>query len=102
MGSLMRSVLAVLMILILATPTLAAEETKTLDEVQALKIKVLILERELIQERLSRVQLQAQGQFQQKGKELDRAIEAAAKEADIDLKEGWQPDMESRTWKKGK
>ena len=41
-------------------------------------------------------------QYQAKAKALDAAVEAAAKEADVDLKEGWQPDVDAKVWRKGK
>ena len=103
----MRPLFAVLGILLLAAPALAAEETKPLEEMQALKIRVLILERQMIEQKSARIQaegnlllLQNQGDYGKKAKELDAAIEAAAKEADVDLKDGWQPDVDAKVWKK--
>jgi len=105
----MRPLFAVLGILLLVLPVLAAEETKPLEEVQALKIRVLILERQMIEQKSARIQtegnlllLQNQGDYGKKAKELDAVIEAAAKEAGLDLKEGWQPDVEAKVWRKGK
>lgn len=85
-----------------ATPLLAAETTVPLAEVDALKIKVLMLERQLIQEQVSRVQAQAQVQFAEKAKALNAQIEQSAKNAKVDLADGWQPDVEKKQWKKGK
>ena len=96
----MRFILAVL--LLLAVPALAAEETKPLAEVHALRIRVLMLERQVIEAQAGRVQAQAALQYQEKAKALDAAVEAAAKESEVDLKEGWQPDVEAKVWRKGK
>jgi len=96
----MRLILAVL--LLLALPALAAEETKPLAEVHALRIRVLMLERQVIKAQAGRVQAEATLQYQEKAKALDAAVEAAAKESDVDLKEGWQPDVEKKVWRKGK
>jgi len=87
----MRPLFAVLGILLLAAPAFAAEETKPLSEVHALRIRVLMLERQVMAL-----------QYQAKAKALDAAVEAAAKEADVDLKEGWQPDVDAKVWRKGK
>jgi len=96
----MRPFLAMAGLLLLAVPTFAAEETKPLTEVHALRIRVLMLERQVIEAQAGRVQAQAALQYQEKAKALDSAIEAAAKEADVDLKEGWQPDVEAKVWRK--
>ena len=85
----MRPLFAVLGILLLAAPAFAAEETKPLSEVHALRIRVLMLERQVMA-------------LQYQAKALDAAVEAAAKEADVDLKEGWQPDVDAKVWRKGK
>ncbi len=98
----MKTLLALLCVVLLASPVLAAEETKPLDEVYALKIKILVLERQVIEAQTGRLQCQAGVQYQEKAKALDAAIEAAGKAAEIDLKDGWQPDVEKRIWKKGK
>lgn len=97
---LMRYVLVLLMALTLATPALAAEETKPLDEVQALRIRVLMLERQLIQDQVARVQAQGQLQFEAKTREIDQAVLKAAKEAGLEPPEAWWPDVETRQWKK--
>jgi len=88
--------------LLVAVPAFAAEETKPLAEVHALRIRVLMLERQVIEAQAGRVQAQAALQYQEKAKVLDATIEAAAKEADVDLKEGWQPDVDKKVWRKGK
>ena len=98
----MRSLLVLFGILLLAVPIFAAEETKPLSEVHALRIRVLMLERQVIEAQAGRVQAQAALQYQEKAKALDAAVEAAAKEADVDLKEGWQPDVDAKVWRKGK
>ena len=98
----MRPALVIAALLLLAVPTFAAEETKPLSEVHALRIRVLMLERQVIEAQAGRVQAQAALQYQAKAKALDAAVEAAAKEADVDLKEGWQPDVDAKVWRKGK
>ena len=85
--------LLILLALLLAAPAFAAEETKPLSELHALRIKVLILERQVIEAQAARV-------YQEKAKALDAAVEAAAKEAEVDLKEGWQPDVDKKVWRK--
>jgi len=97
-----RPALVIAALLLLAVPTFAAEETKPLSEVHALRIRVLMLERQVIEAQAGRVQAQAALQYQAKAKALDAAVEAAAKEADVDLKEGWQPDVDAKVWRKGK
>lgn len=93
----MRGLLAVL--LLLAVPAFA-QETKPLEELHALRIRVLMLERQVIEAQAGRVQAQAALQYQEKAKALDAAVEAAAKDAGVDLREGWQPDVEAKVWRK--
>lgn len=95
----MRHVLAILAILALATPALAAEETKPLEEVQALKIKVLHLERQLIQTTARAQQAEQSLLFMRKAIELNEAMQAAAKRAGVSLEE-YLPDVEGLVWKK--
>ena len=90
----MRPFLAMAGILLLAAPVFA-QETKPLTEVHALRIKVLVLERQVIEAQAARL-------YQEKAKALDAAVEAAAKESEVDLKEGWQPDVDAKVWRKGK
>ena len=97
----MRPFLAMAGIMLLAPPAFA-QEAKPLSEVQALRIKVLLLERQVIEAQVGLVQCRAPIQYQEKAKALDAAVEAAAKESEVDLKDGWQPDVDARVWRKGK
>ena len=96
----MRWLLILVFLAVGCSDSTAAE--KTISELDALKIKVLFLERQLIEAKVSALQCQAAAQFKEKAKELDTTVEAAAKTAGVDLKDGWQPDVERRVWKKGK
>lgn len=97
-----RLALILLTIITLAIPAIAAEDTKPLEELPALRIKVLMLERQVIQEQTGRLNAEAQIQYAEKALAFNRAVEAAAKAAGLDLKEGWQPDVDARVWRKGK
>ena len=101
----MRLALIVLATFLFVAPAFAAEETKEtkpLSELQALRIKVLVLERQMIEAQAARVQAQAALQYQEKARALDAAVEAAAQEAGVALKVGWQPDLDAQVWRKGK
>ena len=93
----MRPFLAMCGIMLLAPPAFAQDtkETKPLSELQALRIKVLVLERQVVEAQSARL-------YQEKALALNAAVEAAAKESEVDLKEGWQPDVDARVWRKGK
>jgi hypothetical protein len=66
-----------------------------LEELDALKIEKLQLERALLEEQFRRLQ----GDYQQKGRDLDALIVAAAKKAGLDPKD-WRPNLTSKTWEK--
>lgn len=73
-----------------------AEEAKTIGEVEALRMKLLMTERALIESQAQRLS----DHFAAKGKELDALIEATAKDAGLALKDGWRPDPDQRRWRK--
>lgn len=104
--------LLVLALLLLSGLAFAAEppappkiEAQDLDVLRA-----LIAERRAMEERFARLQAEVrmiqaelptlQRDHEAKGKELEQAIAEAAKRSKVELKDGWQPDVAGKTWRK--
>lgn len=78
----------------------AHAEGPPLGELDALRLELLVTQRQLIQERAGRVAAESQLEYAAKGRELDAALGAAAARAGVDLREGWRPDVGKRAWLK--
>ena len=102
----MRSSSVLAALLLLAGCAIAhAEEPPKLDEMDALRIKVLTLERSVIEQRSGRISaegrvllLENATEYAAKAKELDAVIEGAARKAGVDPK-AYQPDPGARIWR---
>jgi hypothetical protein len=84
------------LLLALAAPAFAAD-APPVDELTAAKIKMLMLERELIRARAEGGQCAAVGAYDAKGKAIEAAVSEAAKAVGLDPATSW-PDVEKRTW----
>lgn len=91
--------LAVLLLLV-GCATVGAEEPPRLTETEALTIRVLALERALIEQRHRAEVAEARAQFAEAAQALDRAVEAAATRVKVKLADGWRPDLDAKVWKK--
>ena len=100
-------VVALALALALAAPAMAQDPAKpatsplTLSELDALRIDRLALERELVAERIRRMQAEAK-ELDRRGHELNALVNAAvaeaAKRAGVDA-EKCKPDIGTRTWR---
>ena len=84
----------------------------SIEEATALKIQVADLEQRLIAERAAKLQAEIREReaalelhkrdFAGKSSELNALVEAAAKKAGVDLKDGWRPNPIKRVWEQQK
>ncbi len=83
---------------LLAMPVFAGAQTRLpLDEVDALRIHVLHLEREVIRATNRAQQAEANLAYIQKGVALDQTMREAAQRAGVSL-DDYLPDVERRVW----
>src|SRR5882724_9370608 len=107
----MRVFLAALLLLSITMPALAqdkpAAKSPVLAEADATKLEKLTLERQLIEERFERLKAQVQviqtqlpqlqADWKLKNDALELAVSEAAKRSGVDPKEGWRPDVPTKT-----
>lgn len=117
----MRIVIVALTSLALVTSSAIAQEKPkepikevkappALAEIDAIRLEKLTLERMVIEERFEKLKAQAeainaslprlQADWKAKNDALEGALAEAAKRSNVDLKEGWQPNVPTRTWVK--
>ncbi|HAM55021.1 MAG TPA: hypothetical protein DCQ64_06300 [Candidatus Rokubacteria bacterium] len=103
------AILALLWLLVV--PGAWAEEAKAppkLEELEALTIERVVLERKVLEERSQKLQQEAraiqaevralEAEYQARARELDGLVEAAAKRAGVDPKR-FRPDVGTKTWR---
>lgn len=76
-------------------------EPRKLEEVDALRMQLLVAERRVLEERAGRLQAElrlAEAEYRATAQALDAAIEAAAKKAGVDLSV-YSPDLIGRRWR---
>lgn len=75
-----------------APPAVSAED--------ATAMKLLFTERLAIEQKARADRAESQLAYEHKTGELEKLVQEAARRAGIDLKDGWQPDIEKRVWRK--
>jgi len=96
------AILALLWLLVV--PGAWAEEAKAppkLEELEALTIERVVLERKVLEERSQKLQQEVralEAEYQARARELDGLVEAAAKRAGVDPKR-FRPDVGTKTWR---